>query len=59
MRSSVAEARCVKAGTLDDMKRPLPIILAIVVLVVGLLSVRGRLRAKAEAELWAEATDEL
>lgn len=41
------------------MKRPLPIILALIVLVVGLLSVRARLHARAEAELWAEATDEL
>lgn len=41
------------------MKRPLQIILAALVVVFGLLTVRGRQRARAEAELWAEATDQL
>lgn len=41
------------------MKRPLPIILAIVVVVCGFLALRARRRDRAAAELWAEATDEL
>lgn len=47
------------AGRVNRMKRPLQIILAALVVVFGLLTVRGRQRARAEAELWAEATDQL
>ncbi len=41
------------------MKRRLLMICAIAAVVCGLLSYRARKRAQAEAELWAEATDEL
>ncbi|MEA5120773.1 MAG: hypothetical protein VB040_05810 [Propionibacterium sp.] len=41
------------------MKRPFLTILAIVALVFGFLSWQGHRRARAEAELWAAATDEL
>ena len=41
------------------MKRPLQIILAGLVLIVGLLTFWNRMRARAEAALWAEATDDL
>ncbi|MDI9627798.1 MAG: DLW-39 family protein [Acidobacteriota bacterium] len=41
------------------MKRPLQIILAGLILVIGLLTFWNRMRARAEADLWAEATDDL
>lgn len=41
------------------MNRPLQIILAVVVVVLGLLTWRARQRDRAVAELWAEATDEI
>lgn len=41
------------------MTRRLPIFLAILVSIATVLILRARMRAQAEAELWAEATDEL
>lgn len=41
------------------MKRPLTIIFAIAMVIFGLATWHSRVRAKAEAELWAEATDEI
>lgn len=41
------------------MKRYLQIVLASAIVVFGLLTLRARQRAQAEAELWAAATDEL
>lgn len=41
------------------MKRPMQVVLASVLLVIGVLTLRSRMRSRAEADLWAEATDEL
>ncbi|MGB3954610.1 MAG: DLW-39 family protein [Brooklawnia sp.] len=41
------------------MKRPMQVILTGIVLVIGVFAVRNRMRARAEADLWAEATDQL
>lgn len=40
------------------MKRPLQIILAVVTIVFAVLTLRARQHARADAELWAQATDE-
>lgn len=40
------------------MKRRLMIFFAVLAVIFGLLTWRGRVRAQAEADLWAAATDE-
>lgn len=41
------------------MKRRLPYLVAIITAVAAALLLRGRQRARADAELWAEATDQI